>query len=358
MIFTLAIGDRGRASSRLRVWDHVETLQGGSETVRTDALVPMALARRRLALAIRLLIRFPLWCIWFLRARRIYIQETLILWPLVALMTRPMNKVVVFDFSDPIDIFGRGLRGWLRQRGFDLMVRHATHVIVENRVYQKDLPRSDVHQVYGPVNAARYAEGVRQRPGRPATSPLRIGWTGSPGTLKFIEPLFAPLDQLAGELNIELVLIGVQQTMYDFKTLQVTCQSWDEEQEFNEVPKFDLGLHALDTSPAALKRGAGKLFIYMAAGVPFITDAHGIGADVARESGVGTLVADKDNWPNTLRAILEDRETREIHSRKGMDYAHAYMSYEVFRDLLHRLLVPEGASKPRNEEFRPWYKGW
>lgn len=350
MIFVLAIGDRGRASSRLRVWDHVEALEAIAGPARADALVPMALAKRRLALAARLLIRCPLWFVWFLRARHIYIQETVILWPLVAFLAKPMHKVVVFDFSDPIDTFSNGLRGRLRKHGFDAMVRHATHVIVENRVYQRELPRAVVHQIYGPVNSARYAEGVRQKPARRATSPLRIGWTGSPGTLQFIEPLFAPLDLLAGEVSIELVLIGVQRTMYDFKTLAVTCLPWDEEQEFTEVPEFDLGLHALDNTPAALKRGAGKLFIYMAAGVPFITDACGIGADVARESGVGTLVAEKANWPDRLRMILGDRETREIHSRKGMDYAHSHMSYEAFRDLLSHLLVPEDAGEPRDEE--------
>ena len=335
----LAIGDRGRASSRLRVWDHVESLQEFSETVRTDALVPMVLSRRRLALAIRLLIRLPLWCFWFLRARSIYIQETLILWPLVALLTGPLNKIVVFDFSDPIDTFGLGLRGWLRKRGFDSMVRNATYVVVENRVYQNVLPRDDVHQVYGPVNTIRYAQGFKQRPVRRETSPLRIGWTGSPGTLKFIEPLFEHLDEIALEIDIELVLIGITDLYYEFKNIPVSCLPWDEEREFIEVPKFDLGLHALDTSPTALKRGAGKLFIYMAAGVPFITDATGIGADVAKESGVGTLVANKTEWPKMLRSIIIDSETREIHSKEGMEYARKYMSYQAFRNLLHRLLI-------------------
>jgi hypothetical protein len=349
----LAIGDRGRASSRLRVWDHVKALEAIAGPAHVDALVPMALAERRLALAMRLLIHFPMWCVWFLRARHIYFQETLILWPLVALLAKPMNKMVVFDFSDPIDTFGQGLRGWLRQLGFNMMVRHATHVIVENRIYQNDLLRDDVHQVYGPVNAARYAEGFRQRPGQREPSPLRIGWTGSPGTLRFIEPLFAPMDRLAAEMNIELILIGVEQVKYDFTTIRVTCLPWNEEQEFIEVPQFDLGLHALDDSPAALKRGAGKLFIYMAAGVPFITDAHGIGADVARESGVGTLVEDKAKWPDRLREILSDRESRETHSRKGMEYAREHMSYEAFRDLLRLLLVPEDVWQLRNEDRRP-----
>lgn len=350
----LAIGDRGRASSRLRVWDHVESLQDFSETVRTDALVPMGLSRRRLALAIRLLIRFPLWCFWFLRARTIYIQETLILWPFVALLTGPLNKVIVFDFSDPIDTFGKGLRGRLRQRGFDSMVRNATHVIVENRFYQNELPRDDVHQVYGPVNTIRYAQGFKQRLGRRETSRLRIGWTGSPGTLKFVEPLFEHLDEIAQEINIELVLIGITELSYEFKNIPVSCLPWGEEREFIEVPKFDLGLHALDTSPTALKRGAGKLFIYMAAGVPFITDAAGIGADVAKESGIGTLVAEKSEWPEMLRKIIYDSETRKIHSIEGMEYARKYMSYQAFRNLLNRLLINKNNCKSQQSVDAPF----
>jgi hypothetical protein len=339
MMFMLAIGDRCRASSRLRVWDHVNELRGSCITLQVDSVVPMALAHRKFALAVRLLVRLPLWIFWLLQARRVYIQETLILWPLVALLAKPMKKIVIFDFSDPIDTLDSGLIGYFRLKGFNAMVRYATHVIVENRVYQKDLPRNDIYQFYGPVDALRYTKEFNKKPVGSDQSSLRIGWTGSPGTLKFIVPLFNSLDQLANELNLELFLIGISNHGYKFKNLPVTCIAWNEDQEFSEIPKFDLGLHALDDTPESLKRGAGKLFIYMAAGVPFITDAYGIGSDVAYDSGIGTLVRKKSDWLTSLRSVLTDSEIRAQHSYKGIEYANSNMSYQSFRHLIKKLFL-------------------
>ena len=338
MLFVLAIGDRRRASSRLRVWDHLEALEGIITPGRSDCVVPTALVGRPAALALRLLCRAPLWLWWFARARVVYIQETLILWPLVSIAARLGGKRVIFDFSDPVDSIGHGLKRALRRFAFDRMVHGADHVIVENRCYQRDLPRNDVIQFYGPVNVTRYQADRAAAPQRRLDAPLRVGWTGSPGTLHFIAPLFPHLDALAGEMKIELTLIGVTQVDYPFRHLPTTCLPWNEELEFAEVPKFDIGLHRLDQSSLSLKRGAGKIFIYMAAGVPFVTDARGIGANVVAESGAGTIVAKDADWPDRLRDILTDQPARREHAERGMDFATTEMSYDVFRGLLKHLM--------------------
>jgi glycosyltransferase involved in cell wall biosynthesis len=335
-MFILAIGDRGRASSRLRVWDHVSHLRRTELKLHIDSVVPMVLARRKAALLLRLLLRYPLWCFWFLQAKKIFIQETLILWPLVCLLAKPMKKTIVFDFSDPIDSLGSGFVGRMRHYGFKAMIRHSSHVIVENPVYQKELPRSDVYQFYGPVDTVSYGKGLEQKQNHPKSpgSPIRIGWTGSPGTLKFISPLFEHLDKLAEELNIELILIGISEHGHVFRKLNVTCLPWNEKKEFIEVPRFDLGLHALDHSPESLKRGAGKIFIYMASGVPFITDGFGIGACVVKKSNAGVLVSDKNNWRESLKSILKDESLRNKYSELGLSFSRKYMSYDKYRDLL------------------------
>lgn len=338
MLFILAVGDRRRASSRLRVWDHLEALEGIASPMRADCVVPSGLVGRRAALALRLLSRAPLWLWWFIRARVVYIQETLVLWPLVSIASWLGGKRIIFDFSDPVDSIGHGLTRTLRRFAFDRMIQGADHVVVENRRYQRELPRADVVQFYGPVNVARYQAGSAAAPQRHPEAPVRVGWTGSPGTLHFIAPLFPHLDAMAAELNIELTLIGVTEVNYSFRHLPITCLPWSEELEFAEVPKFDLGLHSLDKSDLALKRGAGKIFIYMAAGVPYITDARGIGANVVEESGAGIAVAADADWPERLRYILTDDQARRVYAARGVEFATAQMSYDVFRKLLQRLM--------------------
>lgn len=72
MLLVLAIGDRRGASSRLRVWDHIEAVEGVITPRRADCVAPTALVGRPAALALRLLCRAPLWLWWFARARVVY----------------------------------------------------------------------------------------------------------------------------------------------------------------------------------------------------------------------------------------------------------------------------------------------
>ncbi len=338
MLFILAIGDRQRASSRLRVWDHLDFLADVEGPLHFDCVVPTALARHKGRLFLRLVLRLPLWALWFARARVVYIQETLILWPLISFAALLGSKRVIFDFSDPVDAIGSGWRLRIRLLAFDMMVRSAKAVLVENRYYQRKLSDRNVSQAYGPVDVGRYQKSRTESASRGLSSRLRVGWTGSPSTLRFIEPLFAPLDALAAEFEIELVLIGVSGSGYSFQQLPVTCLPWSEEVEFREVPQFDLGLHSLDQTDLSLKRGAGKIFIYMAAGVPFITDARGIGLDVITESGAGVPVANPTDWLERLRHIISSRQERHEHAKRGLEFARAEISYEVFRALLKKLL--------------------
>lgn len=341
-IFLLAVGDRSRASSRLRVWDHLDWLAGQGHQVVADFVLPPGVQRITLPVALRILARWPLWAWQFLRADRIVIQEALLLAPLLALKRFGKLRRVVFDFSDPVDAIGSGLRNRLQRLGFATMTRLADHVQVENNAYLADLHARGigVSQFYGPVDARRYgksAAGVK-RPTDPR-SPLRIGWTGSPGTLSFIEPLFPVLDDLALTHSIELMLIGVTQVDFKFKHLKVLPTPWTEPEEFRLVPSFQLGLFALDGSEESKRRGAGKLFVYMASGVPFIASGIGIAVDVMQDSAAGFLVAGPQDWRATLAQAISNPSARQAMAARGSRAAETRMSYEVYRkNLLTDLL--------------------
>lgn len=331
-IFVLAVGDRRRASSRLRVWDHVDWLREQGYVLKSDFVMPPNVQSITIGVAWRIFVRWPCWAWQFMRADRVLIQETLLLFPLMWVKRWWKSRHVVFDFSDPVDTIGSGLRNRMQQVGFAAMTCGASHVIVENAAYLTTLRRRGISasQFYGPVDVDRYQANAHEQPKRDK-SVLRIGWTGSPGTLSFIVPLFAVLDQLASSQRIELMLIGVKAIDYPFEHLTVYAREWNESEEFSLVPSFDLGLFVLDGSEYSRRRGAGKLFIYMASGVPFIATNLGIAQDLLGLTAAGYPVNDLAAWPELLAQAINAADERQRMSMAGVKYAQQHMSYNSYR---------------------------
>jgi hypothetical protein len=348
-IFLLAIGGRERASSRLRVWDHVAALRGLGHEVTVDSVVAEGARANDFRFFARLLAAYPRWLGHFLRADAIVLQETMILWPALLLNGLGKRRRVVFDFSDPVDRVGK--RGWVRAIRRALMrfvTDRADVVVVENGSYVPALAARgiDAHKFYGPVDVTRYNR-AREDLGPVNKDRLRIGWTGSPGTFGFIAPILPHIDAIARTIPIELMLIGVPDADCRMQHATLTKLPWTEASEFELVPTFDLGLFRIDDGEDARWRGAGKLFIYLAASVPFIATDRGIAHDVMRESGLGFPVDDQPgSWLDGLRLAIESADTRFRFGAQSLDYARAHLSYERYREKLLGFLAPgqEGRS--------------
>ncbi len=341
-IFLFAIGARDRASSRLRVWDHLAWLEGEGFKVAADSFAGPGRIPK-VALLRRVLRRLPIWIRQFWRADVVLIQESLILWPLVLLAKVGKRRRVIFDFSDPVDRIGVGWRRRLRSRLLALIVKRADIVIVENRSYLSRFSSQStkMRHFFGPVNASRYAASrkVKQAEGK-----VRIGWTGSPSTLPFIEPLLPLLDEIARRRPIQLVLMGVSAADYTFENAEVIFVPWDEEREFSLVPSFDIGLFRLEPTEDSLWRGAGKLFIYCAAGVPFVASDRGIASDLMHTSQLGFPVQREDDWAAVLDDAIGNSDRRDRQAEQLVDYARQNLSYERYRRSLRGWI--DGSAEP------------
>lgn len=341
-LFLFAIGARDRASSRLRVWDHLDWLSGEGHNVHADSLSPPGTTKADLGFLVRLVWRYPQWLYHFLRSDGVLVQESLVLGPAVLLKNLGKRRRVVFDFSDPVDRHGHGVKKRIRARLFRLMVRRADVVVVENKRYLEQLRgcAAGAAHFYGPVDAARYGAGRVRRAARDESGALRIGWTGSPGTFGLIAPLLPAIDALARERPIELFLIGAGATDLALRHAKLVLADWQEDREFDLVPTFDLGLFRLDGSEDSRWRGAGKLFIYMAAGVPFVASDDGIAGTLMRDTGIGFPVADDGAWLAALRAAAAAADVRADFAERSLRFARDKLSYEMYRAELQRHLIP------------------
>lgn len=341
-IFVLAIGDRSRASSRLRVWDHIEWLRSLGHEVCVDYVMQPGITRLTLNALLRIAIRYPIWVWHAFISDRVLIQEVLILSPILLFRRIFCMNKLVFDFSDPVDTVGEGFRQYCQRLLFKWMINSSNHNIVENKAYLYEFQKQGISssQFYGPIDSERYRENAALLTNnRAANKPLRIGWTGSPGTLFFIEPLFSMLDDLAEFSDVELCLIGVTKLEYEFKYLKVHFFEWTEQLEYKLVPTFDLGLFVLDESERSKRRGAGKLFIYLSAGVPAVASAIGIARDFLAETGVGFSVESSGDWLKVLQKAIAMHEERQNMRDISFRIAEGLVSYQAYRkELAHFLL--------------------
>jgi hypothetical protein len=204
-VLFLAIGARTRPSSRFRVHSWIPFLeQEGVRCkliefwphLRSWSFVPRRLApigrwaRNRLSgkRAQRELIAQADW------ADVVVVQEALISRRTAAALKR-IGKPVIFDFSDPVHLtrFG-GLeslihRFVLRPR-FERLIDVSSAIIVENDLLTglATSRHKDAYVIRGPIDTSVFRpkdKGINDE--------LVIGWTGSPGTFGYLEPILPGL---------------------------------------------------------------------------------------------------------------------------------------------------------------------
>ena len=141
------------------------------------------------------------------------------------------------------------------------------------------------------------------RPGAPFT----VGWIGSPSTAPYLELLIEPLQQLARELPVRLIVVGG--TAPVIEDVEVTEQSWSLEHEVTLIQQFDVGVMPLPDTPWTRGKCAYKLIQCMACGIPVV--ASRVGANVeAVPPECGLLVDSSDQWLAAFHCLAADPELR------------------------------------------------
>ena len=137
--------------------------------------------------------------------------------------------------------------------------------------------------------------------------PLTVGWIGSPSTAPYLQLLVEPLQQLARERPVRLVVVGGPAPA--IAGVEVIEQVWTLEQEVPLIQQFDVGVMPLPDTPWALGKCAYKLIQCMACGIPVV--ASRVGANVeAVPPECGLLADSSEQWLAAFRWLAADRELR------------------------------------------------
>jgi glycosyltransferase involved in cell wall biosynthesis len=146
------------------------------------------------------------------------------------------------------------------------------------------------------------------RPAGLPAKPFTVGWIGSPSTAPYLQLLVEPLQRLARESPVRLLVVGGHAPA--ITGVEVISQPWSLEQEVPLIQQFDVGVMPLPDTSWTRGKCAYKLIQCMACGIPVV--ASRVGANVeAVPPECGFLAETTEQWLKSFRYLAADSQLRQ-----------------------------------------------
>jgi glycosyltransferase involved in cell wall biosynthesis len=260
----------------------------------------------------------------------------------IARLVESFDGRVVYDIDDALYTETPSMRGkgrgarWLY--GPQQMIRildRADALIVSTPTLAEQLPTPVGGVTVLPTvpDPSEYVRAEHAESGR------LIGWAGTNGGLRYLDPLRPVMARLEHEGLARLQV--------------VSSQPWVGPSEFREwrlsdepalFASFAVGIMPLPDTEYARAKAGFKLLQYMAAGVPVVASPVGINRYLVERSGAGFLADGPEEWEEALRTLLADPDLRERLGSSGRAFVMTYANLDDQADKIATLLVGPSAT--------------
>lgn len=192
----------------------------------------------------------------------------------------------------------------------------------------------NVHVLPSVVDTDDFRPAATTQPER-SRSPFTVGWIGSPSTASYLQLLVEPLQQLACEQPVRLLVVGGSAP--SCTGVEVIEQTWSLEQEVPLIHQFDVGVMPLPDTPWSRGKCAYKLIQCMACGIPVVASPVGANLDVV-SAGSGILASTPEEWLDAFRLLSSDIALSQRMGRAGLDHVQKNYSLRYALPILTRLI--------------------
>ena len=138
-------------------------------------------------------------------------------------------------------------------------------------------------------------------------APFTVGWIVSPSTAPFLQLLVEPLQQLARERSVRLLVVGGPAPA--IPGVEVIEQPWSPEQEVPLIQQFHVGVMPLPDTPWTRGKCAYKLIQCMACAIPVVASRVGANVDAVPPE-CGLLAGSPEQWLAAFRQLAADPAQR------------------------------------------------
>jgi glycosyltransferase involved in cell wall biosynthesis len=232
-------------------------------------------------------------------------------------LTRRVARKLVFDVEDNVvaqlnrsvenhpNPLIRFLRGSGKAR---YLIRTADHVVSSSPTLNEqceviNLKRSATY-ISSSVDARRFIPADRYTNDGTVT----IGWTGTFSSRPYLDLIRPVLQQLAGERDFRLRVIG--NFDYELPGANLEVIRWTAEREIEDLQGIDIGLYPLPFDDWVSGKSGLKAIQYMMMGLPCVATDVGTTPLIIRDGENGLLVRSESEWLQALRRLIDDPDLR------------------------------------------------
>jgi glycosyltransferase involved in cell wall biosynthesis len=160
-----------------------------------------------------------------------------------------------------------------------------------------------------------------QRDGR-----VCVGWSGSQSTSRNLQVVRRPLMELGQRSDVELRLIGADETA--LPDVAHSATRWDAATEVDDLRRFDVGMVPVLATPWAADKFYLKLVQYMALGIPPVATPLGANSSVIDDGRTGFLADNERDWSAALERLVANPELRERTGRLAATFARDHYTLQ------------------------------
>ncbi|HTW20014.1 MAG TPA: glycosyltransferase [Mycobacteriales bacterium] len=236
----------------------------------------------------------------------------------------------LFVRSPSLDERGRVAQWLYGPQQAKRLVARADQVVVSTTELADALPRRDLDPVVLPTVPDPSAY---QQARHGAVEPV-IGWAGTNGGLRYLDPLREVLGNLRAEqlADVEVVSSRAWAGPSRFRL-------WTLAEEPTLFARFAVGIMPLPDTGYTRTKAGFKLLQYMAAGVPVVASPVGVNRELVERSGAGRLAETPSDWDRALRELLADPSLRSELGQRGREFLEQYADLDGQADQLAELLA-------------------
>ena len=222
------------------------------------------------------------------------------------------RKKMVLDLDDALfipafDTGGKILGTVKRSRKWNKFVRtleSCSQVICANSYLAekcREAGHNNIHVIPTPVPLDRYHAKSFESPEQGS---FILGWIGTPGNLRYLEPLRPVLGNLHRKLSVILRIISSERPAITECPLEF--KKWRLEEEADDLAGLDVGLMPLTDDAWTRGKAGFKLLQYMAAGLPSVSSNVGMNREIIQNGKNGFLVENASDWQIILEELACD----------------------------------------------------
>jgi len=170
------------------------------------------------------------------------------------------------------------------------------------------------------------------------TTPAVVGWAGTSGNLRYLDPLRPVFERLGAEgiARLEVVSSGAWKGPSTFRP-------WSLAEEAALFRRFSIGIMPLPETDYTRAKAGFKLLQYMASGLPVVASPVGVNRELIEQSNAGLLATEADEWEAALRQLAADADLRRRLGGNGREFVKAYADLDGQARTLAQLLGADEA---------------